>query len=296
RRFGPEVADRLVEPFVSGIWAGRADALSVVHSFPELVRAEAESGSVIRGGVATISRRARANESRRGLLSFVSGLEALPRRLADELGPRVRFRTPVESFRRRGNRWLLGAAGEEVEADAVCLATPAGDAARLLKDLDSEATAALGTIPHPPLVVLHVGLRGPIPRRGFGHLVVPQPGRRILGAVWSSNLFPGRAPEGSSLLTVFLGGARDPAAIDLSDAELLAAAGRDLDAALDTRTALEPIRVTRYPRALPQYDFEHGERLARLARAERALPGLTLLGNFRGGVSVGDVIRSAQAL
>ncbi|HVE65862.1 MAG TPA: protoporphyrinogen oxidase, partial [Thermoanaerobaculia bacterium] len=289
------VADRLVEPFVSGVWAGRSDALSAVHSFPELVRAEAESGSVIRGGVATLSRPGRAKGSRRGLLSFVSGLEALPRRLAEELGPRVRFRTPVESIRRRGNGWRLGTAGEEIEAEAVCLATPARDAARLLKDLDPEAAAALESVPHPPLVVLHVGLRGPIPRRGFGHLVVPQAGRRILGAVWSSNLFPGRVPDGASLLTVFLGGARDPAAIDISDADLLAAASRDLDAALGTRTALEPIRVTRYPRALPQYDFEHGQRLTRLARAERTLPGLTLLGNFRGGVSVGDVIRSAQS-
>lgn len=296
RRFGPEVADRLVEPFVSGIWAGTSNELSAAHAFPDLVRAEAESGSVIRGGVATLSRRERAEGSRRGLLSFVSGLGALPRRLAEELGPRVRFRTRVESIRRRGNGWLLGAGGEEIEADAVCLATPARDAARLLENLDTEAAAALESVPHPSLVVLHVGLRGPIPRRGFGYLVVPQPGRRILGAVWSSNLFPGRAPDGDSLLTVFLGGARDPSAIDLSDADLLAAASRDLDAALGLRTALAPIRVTRYPRAIPQYDLRHGERLARLARAEGALPGLTLLGNFRGGVSVGDVVRNARTV
>ncbi|MEO8347501.1 MAG: protoporphyrinogen oxidase, partial [Acidobacteriota bacterium] len=200
------------------------------------------------------------------------------------------------SVRRRGSTWVLAAAGKDVEVDAVCLATPARDAARLLKDLDPDTAAALDAIPHPPLVVLHVGLRGPIPLRGFGHLVVPQPARRILGAVWSSDLFPGRAPEGSSLLTVFLGGSRDPAAMDLSDADLLAAATRDLDAAFAARTDLEPVLLTRYPRALPQYDLRHGERLAHLARAERELPGLALLGNYRGGVSVGDVVRSAQTV
>lgn len=294
RRLGPEVADRFVEPFVSGIWAGRSDALAAAHAFPALVRAETEFGSLTRGGLAALRRRAPSRAGRRGLLSFRSGLEALPRRIAEELGSRVRFGTRVDSVRRAGKRWLLSAAGEEVEVDAVCLAAPARDAARLLRDLDPEAAAALAGIPQPPLVVLHVGLRGPIPLRGFGHLVVPQPGRRILGAVWSSNLFPGRAPEGSSLLTVFLGGMRDPAAIELSDPDLLAAATRDLDAAFAARVELEPILVTRYPRALPQYDFGHGERLAHLARAERALPGLTLLGNYRGGVSVGDVVRSAR--
>lgn len=294
RRVGPEVADRFVEPFVSGIWAGRADWLSAEHAFPALVSLEKEFGSLTRGGLAGLRRRAPSRGSRRGLLSFRTGLEALPRSIADELGPRVRLGTRVDSLRRRGDGWVLAAGGKDVDVDAVCLATPARAAARLLKDLDPEAAAALGAIPQPPLVVLHVGLRGPIPLRGFGHLVVPQQGRRILGAVWSSNLFAGRAPEGSSLLTVFLGGARDPAAIELSDGDLVAAAARDLDAAFGARTDLEPTFVTRYPRALPQYDFSHGERLAHLARAERDLPGLTLLGNYRGGVSVGDVVRSAR--
>nr|MDQ5871169.1 protoporphyrinogen oxidase [Acidobacteriota bacterium] len=241
RRLGPEIADRLVEPFVSGIWAGRSDELAAAHAFPSLVRAETEHGSLTRGGLAELRRRAPSPGGRRGLLSFRSGLEALPRRIAEELGSRVRFRTRVDAVRRVGNRFQLSAAGEEVEVDAVCLATPAGDAARLLQDLDPRAAAALAGIPQPPLVVLHVGWRGRIPLRGFGHLVVPQPGRRILGAVWSSNLFPGRAPEGSSLLTVFLGGARDPAAIELSDADLLAAATHDLDAAFARRSELEPI-------------------------------------------------------
>lgn len=293
RRLGPEVADRLVEPFVAGIWAGRSDALSVTHAFPALARAEREFGSLTRGGVAALFRRTPPKGAPRGLLSFGSGLDALPRRLAEGLGPRIRFRTRVESVRRVGAGWVLSTGGEDVAAEAVFLATPARDAARLLRDVDAAASAALESIPHPPLVVLHAALSGPIPVSGFGHLVVPQPGRRILGAVWSSNLFPGRAPTGKSLLTVFLGGARDPAAIALSDAETLAVARQDLEAAFSRKLDLEAILVTRYARALPQYDFAHGERLAHLERAERALPGLTLLGNYRGGVSVGDVVRSA---
>lgn len=296
RRVGGEVAERLVEPFVSGIWAGRSDELAVAHAFPSLARAEKEFGSLTRAGIAGLARPSGKPAPRRGLLSFPSGLEALPRRLAAELGDRVRLRTRVESLRRAGARWALSAGGEEVSVDAVCIATPARDAARLLRDLDPRASAALESVAHPPLVVLHLAWTGSIPLPGFGHLVVPHPSRRILGAVWSSNLFPGRAPAGSSLLTVFLGGARDPAALDLSDDEILAVAKRDLDAALPPRPDPAPILVTRYPRALPQYGFGHGRLLDEVDRAERAMPGLTLLGSYRGGVSVGDVVRSASNL
>ena len=294
RRVGTEVADRLVEPFVSGIWAGRADQLAVAHAFPSLARAESDFGSLTKGGLAALRRPAGKVAPPRGLLSFRDGLETLPRRLAAELGGRVRLRTRVESIRRAGPDWVLSAGGGEISADAVCLAGSAREAARLLRDVDRDASQALGAVPHPPLVVLHLAWTGPIPLRGFGHLVVPQPSRRILGAVWSSNLFPGRAPEGSSLVTVFLGGARDPAALELSDDEVVAAAKRDLDAVLPPRPEPDPILVTRYARALPQYGFAHGDLLAKLDNAERLMPGLTLIGNYRGGVSVGDVVRSAS--
>ncbi|HEY3122793.1 MAG TPA: FAD-dependent oxidoreductase, partial [Thermoanaerobaculia bacterium] len=103
---------------------------------------------------------------------------------------------------------------------------------------------------------------------------------------------PGRAPEGRALFTVFLGGARDPGAVDLSDDELVALTSRDL-AAVGISGPFERIRVTRYSRAIPQYDLSHGDRIASIAEAERRLPGLSFLGSYRGGVSVGDVVRSA---
>jgi oxygen-dependent protoporphyrinogen oxidase len=94
-------------------------------------------------------------------------------------------------------------------------------------------------------------------------------------------------------VTVFLAGSRDPAAFDLADDELLAAASRDLAAALGIGADVELVRVTRYARAIPQYDLDHRGRIEALLRAEGRLPGLTFLGSYRGGVSVGDVVRSA---
>jgi protoporphyrinogen/coproporphyrinogen III oxidase len=294
RRLGPEVAERLVEPFVAGIWAGRSDRLSVADAFPLLARWESESGGLTRGAFAALRNRRRGGPpAKRGLLSFREGLETLPRRLLAELGDRARLATRVESIRRESDRWILATARDELTVDRVCLGTPARDAARLVGRLDADASAALSTIPQPPLVVLHLSIPEKSMLRGFGHLVVPQPERRILGAIWSSSLFPGRAPAGKALVTVFLAGSRDPAAFDLADDELLAAASRDLAAAFGTQTDIELIRVTRYAQAIPQYDLDHRSRIQALLRAEERLPGLTFLGSYRGGVSVGDVVRSA---
>ncbi len=159
--------------------------------------------------------------------------------------------------------------------------------------------AALDAIPHPPLAVLHLAWPGVgasrLRSRGFGHLVVPQPGRRILGAVWSSSLFPGRAPEGQVLLTAFVGGARDPEAAGFPEAELLGVASRELAQSLGASGIPRLVHVTRHARAIPQYTRGHTGRLVTLAHAERRLPGIHFLGNYRGGISVGDVVRNALA-
>jgi oxygen-dependent protoporphyrinogen oxidase len=297
RRLGAEVAERLVEPFVGGIWAGRSDQLSLAAAFPLLARWESESGSLSRGALTALRKMPKARRSgKRGLLSFRRGLETLPRRLTEGLGGRVSFGARVESVRCDAGSWKLSIPGEEVAVDRLCLATPALDAARLVAGLDADAAVALSGIPHPPLVVLHLSAPEAESLRGFGHLVVPQADRRILGAIWSSSVFTGRAPAGRSLLTVFLGGARDPGAIDLADDELLAVASRDLAAALEIPADFAVVRVTRYARAIPQYDREHESRLDSLARAEARLPGLSFLGSYRGGVSVGNVVRTALAV
>jgi oxygen-dependent protoporphyrinogen oxidase len=131
---------------------------------------------------------------------------------------------------------------------------------------------------------------------GFGHLVVPGGGRRILGAVWASSLFAGRAPEGRILITVFLGGIRDPDAVHLPESELVRAARQDLEEQLGVRGDPQVVAVTRWERAIPQYVTGHRERVAALERAEREHPGLCFLGSYRGGISVGDVVGNAARI
>ncbi len=296
RRLGVEAADRLVEPFVAGIFAGDASLLSVSAAFPRLVGWEREHGSLLLGAISAIRESRSAPRLPRGLLSFREGLESLPRALAAALGPVLRLETAVEALEPRGAQgWSVLTTSHRLEADRVFLATPAGSAARLVAGFAPEAAAALDAIPHPPLAVLHLSwpesaLRRPLD--GFGHLVCSSPGRRILGAVWSSSLLPGRAPDGRALLTVFLGGRRDPDAPSLTDAELTALAARDLAAEGLVRGEPELLLATRWMRAIPQYERGHERRIAVLAAAETRWPGLRFLGNYRGGISVADVVRS----
>ncbi len=299
RRLGVEAADRLIAPFVSGIWAGDAKRLSAAAAFPLLAKWEREHGSLLRGAFASRSRRpAVPRAAPKGLLSFREGLETLPRALARGLGSRLERQASVRSLRFETGRWRLETEHGSFEAERVVVATPAAEAARLLENLDPDAARALGGIPHPPLAVLHLAWPPGAftePLNGFGHLVVPAPGRRILGAVWSSALFPGRAPEGETLVTAFAGGARDPEAAGLSDGALLEIAARELSSSLGAGAAPRLVRITRHAHALPQYDLEHVARMKTIEAAETRWPGLTLLGNYRGGISVGDVVRNALA-
>ncbi|HEY4230451.1 MAG TPA: protoporphyrinogen oxidase, partial [Thermoanaerobaculia bacterium] len=258
---------------------------------------ERRHGSLLAGALAArrAARASKAGARPKGLLSFRDGMETLPRALAARLGASLRLRSPVERLRpgASGGGWVVGTSGGEIPADRVILALPAQSAAALVSPIAPEAARALETISYPPLALLHLAWEErvlPRPLSGFGQLVAPSPNRRILGAVWSSSLFAGRAPAGRALLTVFLGGARDPEAPALPDSALVAAATKDLEAEGLVQGPPEVVRVTRWERAIPQYEHGHARAVAALAESERRWPGLHFRGNYRGGISVGDVV------
>ena len=297
RRFGRSIAEKLLEPFVSGIYAGDARRLTAADAFPKLVEMEQGYGSVI-GGFLKSRRKATAPPAPRpkGLLSFRAGLGALPRALAAALGARFRPNVAVDRIERSGDGWRIFASDGDLAARAVVLASPAAAAARIVAAAAPEAARALAAIPSPSVCVAHCAwpqrafARPPL---GFGHLLAPRAGEAVLGAVWSSALFSGRAPEGRTLLTFFLGGRRNPEGAKLDDAAVLAAVDADARRALGATAPPELLRATRYAAAIPQYEAGHGARIAALAAAEAALPGLRFLGNYRGGISVGDVVENA---
>jgi len=303
RRLGDEFLDYAINPFVGGVYAGDPRALSVGAAFPRLRELEQTHGSLIRGqlfGARARQRNPEKSKQSAPMFTFGGGMQALTDALARRLG-RLETGTRVTRITVDAGGFVLDAASahshRSCRVRSVVLAVPAWIAAGLMEPLSAVAAQALAAIPYPPLAVVHSAYpRGAVahPLDGFGMLVPEREDRRILGTLFSSTLFPGRAPEGRHLLTTFIGGTRQPALARLDEAEITAIAQAEHAALLGTSAKPEFARVRRWARAIPQYNIGHAARISRLEQAEHALPGLFFCANYRGGVSVGDCIKSAD--
>lgn len=310
RRIGAEPAQRLVDPFVSGIYAGDPAETSVRAAFPALWEAEQSHGSIVLGMIASRKRvktgpkRPKGERPRSVMFNFTAGLQTWPEAIAHALGPEsVWLNTRVTALRPADDGWhltLVRAGREEgVSAGQVILAAPAYVAAGLVEDLSAAAARVLRTIPYAPLAVVHLGYRREDvahPLDGFGLLCPGREQRPILGMLWSSSLFPGRAPDGTVLLTTFVGGARNPAVLQHNDAQLIEMVKREQETLVGVRGAPVMTSVTRWSHSIPQYLAGHVQRLTALGQLEAACPGLHLLGNYREGVSVPNCWQSGQTL
>lgn len=310
RRAGREVHDILVSAFISGVYAGDTTKLSAAAILPKLVELEREHGSIVRGGIAELRARRRARRAsaapaseapakraRRPLtiVSFADGLERLTDGLAERLGDRVRCRARVERIVKSDDGFSLSVAGEDVSATRVVIATPAYAAASLVRPLSVLLADDLDRIEYPPLVSVSVAFRKDDVTRdcaGFGFLAPRVSGLRILGGILPSSIFTGRAPDGWHLFTCFAGGATDPGAFELDDGEIADVVTNDLELAVGARGEPRVLRVSRWPKAIPQYTIGHVERVAAIeAECERI--GLSVIGNYLHGVSVGDCVKTA---
>ncbi len=315
RRLGREVLDYAVNPFVSGVYAGRPESLSVRYAFPLLHELERTSGSLVKGGI----RRAKAGKKgkgkgkgkkegmddsndglpRKGIFSFAGGMGTLPRAIEERWRDCIRFGAAAERIERDGSRWIVTASGETYAADHLIVATEAQAASGLIAHLDHVAASALRGIEHPPVAVASVLYdRQAVahPLDGFGLLIPEVEKRNILGVIFSSTLFPDRAPEGTVLLTAFIGGARSPELALRSREEMLYDVHGELRRTFGISARPRSFDLQVWPRAIPQYNIGYGTILAQLSAAEDRLEGLHLLGSYRGGVAVGDCIASARAL
>lgn len=315
RRIGAEAASALVDPMVAGIFAGNAEALSLKACFPRMRHIEDDHGGLVRGLFAT--RRSRHAGDAPGapsgrLTSFVGGMSDLIDGLTQSLGPVVRTSLPVAGIREEGPRRLIPhgcpsrryavmTSAGSLEADAVILSGPAAESAAILRDFDAPLAGLLDLIPTAPLAVVCLGydaaaLQAQCRLDGFGFLVARQEGVRILGALWETSIYRYRAANGKALLRVMIGGARDPEAISLNDAELLQIVRTDLRRTMNVSAVPELVRVIRHARGIPQYVKGHVARLHQVDQLLKAHPGVFLAGNSYRGVSINSCIADAGSV
>lgn len=304
RRLGTEFLDYAIDPFVAGIYAGDPEQISVRAAFPRLHALEQRWGSLIRGQILGARERRRQKEAAKNTaksFSFALGMQQLTDALAAALS-HVQLKARATRIERDAAGVFTlhaEAAGAPVawRARTLVLATPADATAALVAEHQPDAAAALASIDYAPVAtVASAYAAGAIAHAldGFGCLVPRKEHRRVLGVLFSSSMFDGRAPAGTALLTTFVGGMRNPDLPGLPEADIATLAREEHATLLGARG--QPIfqTVTRWPRAIPQYTLGHLGRVARAEAAQRALPGLFFCANWRGGVSVGDCIKNGH--
>jgi len=232
-------------------------------------------------------------------VTFAGGMEEFPRAVAARLpAEAVRLKARVTGVTRDGAGWRLGLAdGSGAAADAVIIATESYQAGRMLRYTDPSLAHLLDGIPYASSATVTLGWRRadiPHPLDGFG-FVVPQMERRpIIACTFSSVKYPGRAPEGFALLRVFMGGALNEAILAGDDETLTRVARAELGELLGVQAPPLFSRVSRYPKAMPQYHVGHLARVEAIEGCLRAHAGLALAGGAYRGVGIADCVRSGE--
>lgn len=305
--FGDELVDYGLNPFVSGVYAGDAEKLSARHSFPSLWQIERETGSIIRGQIkAAKAKKARGEKTGAPpIISFQDGLGMLPAALARRLpAGGLECNARVVSLVAGPACWNLvwsrdGQTTTE-SFDRIVLALPAGALAQLsIGALGERPLAALGEIEYPPVSSLFLGYRRDQiahPLDGFGVLMPQKEHRQVLGILFSSSLFHGRAPAGHVALTVMLGGVRRPDLGRADQTTLLDVARRELAEILGVTG--EPVyqRLHQWVKAIPQYNLGYGSYLDAMAACERDHPGLLIGGHVRDGIALSACLSAGEKL
>jgi oxygen-dependent protoporphyrinogen oxidase len=297
RRFGREATDYIAEPLLAGIHAGDVDRLSIRALFPRFTEAEAQYGSLLRA----FRRQPAAPASSDGAFrSLPGGLSELVGALGAALpADLIRMNARVTRIRTGEPGFVLDlGTGETIAAPVLVLATPAHVTATLVADVDNELSRRCAAIEYASAATIALAFgREQVahPLNGSGFVVPRVENTGILAASWLSSKWPHRAPEGRVLMRTFMGGARDPQALERTDQELVAVSMKALVPLLGITGAPLFTRVYRWPKANAQHNVGHLDQIAAIDRAVARHPGLYLTGSAYRAVGIPDCIADARS-
>jgi oxygen-dependent protoporphyrinogen oxidase len=305
RRLGREAFQRLVEPLVSSVYAADMEKLSLDATLSQFREMEREHGSLIRAMRRRMAAaRSAATDSGARYSMFVTprrGLSSLVEAVAARLpAGAVRLNARVERIQRTADgRWQVISAGSGgATFDALILATPSYETARLLEPIDGELSADLARIEHSGTAIVSVGYeRDQVghPLNGMGAVVPSVEKSLLLACSFSSQKYAHRAPEGRVLLRVFAGGARHPELAEMEDRRLTPLLLAELAGLLRIRGEPVYCNIAHWPRTMPQYHVGHLGLVARIEARAAMLSGLALAGNAFRGVGIPHCIHSGEA-
>ena len=301
QRFGLEVFKYAADPFISGIYAGDPEKLSFQYAFPRLLKLEQEHGSILRGLIKLKkTKRKDPDNLPRKLINFKQGMASLTDAMVQKMRTEnVRTNIKLHSIARSEKGWELSWSEKDNQKtdtfERLVVTTPAHCLSSLPFPEPLRSTLnPLEEIPHPPIACVALGYRRTQikhPLDGFGMLIPANEGKNLLGTIFASTLFPGRAPDGHVLLHCFIGGARNTAIGKLEPQDLLELLGPELERILGIHGPPVFLDVKKWDRSIPQCNLGHGRFLEILEKVERSNDGLVFAGSYRTGVAVGQCIR-----
>lgn len=312
RRIGKTAADVLVDAMVTGIYGGDPKALSLKSAFPRMYELESLYGGLVKAQFA-LAKQKKALAAVSGqkpepsgsapgqptgtLYSFNQGLGRLTTALAERTQIRCNYR--VEALETDGATYTVRGSGDPIEADAVVLTGPAYGSAQLLGPHVSEIAHHFEGVPYADISVVVQGFRATDLQDsadGFGFLAAHGEGRRILGSIFASTVFPPHVPEGMVMFRTLIGGARNAALASAGDAQLFTIAKSELSQLGCVPDAAKPVlqKIVRWPKGIPQYTMGHAERVAAADGLETSLPGVFAAGNGFRGVAMLACVGEAQ--
>ena len=304
RRFNQEFLDHAIDALVAGIYAGDPYKLSVTHAFPKLKALEDNYGSMIKGqifGARERKRRGEIAKDRAPKFSFDEGLQVLTDTLARQLKGDLRCACRVTVIEKKAANWIVTGRAKgtnlETEHSAVLFTSPthAAPGIRLVCDGQTIDWSALGEIKYPPVASVVLGFKREDvahPCEGFGMLIPKIEGFKSLGTIFSSSLFPNRAPAGHLTLTSYIGGERYPELASLPQEKLVELVCEDLRVLLGVRGKPVFAHSVYYSRAIPQYNVGYGRFKDLMNDIETRAPGFFFAGHYRDGISLSDSIVS----
>lgn len=302
RRLGQEVLDYAVDPFVSGIFAGNPEELSVKSAFPSVFKMESDYGSILKASV--FGKKEKPSKFvPKGIsrtVSFKNGMQTLTDKLAESLLDEVETGTEaLQIDKSEDGKFKIQTNAAKINResfDAIVISTTSFATANLIENFDGELSQKLREIYHPPIAVIVSAFRKEdvsFDLDGFGFLIPKVEQKKILGSLWSSVIFENRAPENVHLLTTFIGGARNAELCDKSDDELFQIARAELDSILGLKGAPIFQKIRRWTKAIPQYNLGYEKIADSIENFKKNNQGVFFCSNFYRGISVSDCIKSS---
>jgi len=310
RRLGRVFADTMLDPMVKGVFGGESRRLSLAAAFPRMVELEKDYGGLFKAMMKLARQKKKEGKSKTdagptGVLhSFTGGMATLVDAVVADLAadPLAEIRTAidVQTISLAEDRWWVKTPECEFGPfDAVVEAAPAHAAAGHLGHLDAVFSEHLAAIPFAPMAVIALGFKREAVTHdlhGFGMLVPSREQRELLGVLWTSSIFGGRAPDGRVLLRCMAGGSGNPGFMDQTDEEMTSLVLSELRPLLGLKGAPDMVKVIKHHRAIAQYVPGHLARLKELERTAATYPGLFLTGSSYRGISVNACVKEAETV